>query len=90
MRGRRTPHTASTITAISEGIRAVNAVFLADGVIDEQELRAVRVLRIAAGYAARADWDRRASQAWENDGEVNRRLLIELREMDDDFPLEAA
>lgn len=47
-------------------------------------------MRQAVAEALRADWNRRARQSIENNGAINPRLQQELREMDDEFPLDAA
>lgn len=87
---RETPHTAATVTAISDGHRAAMVVFLRDGVIDEGEMTVIRAMRQAVAEALRADWARRARQSVENNGRIGPRLLRELREMDAEYPLDAA
>lgn len=82
-------HTSEVVTAIGDGRRALNVLFLADGRIDEDEMRVIRVFRQAQAHALRADWGRKARQSVENRGEVNGQLMRELREINDEYPLEA-
>lgn len=87
---RVTPHTAATITAISDGYRAARVVFLRDGVVDADEMVALRAFRAAQATALRADWSRRARQSVENEGEINPRLVREFGEIEAEYPLEAS
>jgi hypothetical protein len=91
---RRPALTADTITAISEGYRAVYVVFLRDGRIDDTERCALDALDTAAGRAAWADWSRRARHSVEDGGVVNITLERERRELiarwGQPEPLEAA
>lgn len=87
---RTTPHTAATITAISDGYRAARVVFLRDGVVDADEMTVLRAVRAAMAPAIRADWSRRARQSVENDGEINPRLVREYREIEQEYPLDDA
>lgn len=87
---RETPHTAATIDAISEAYRAARVVFLRDGVVDADELPVLRSIRAAMAPATRADWNRRARQSVENNGEINPRLVRELAEIEAEYPLDAA
>ena len=87
---RTTAHTVATIHAIGDAYRGARLVFLRDGVVDAEEMEVLRVFRAAQALALRADWNRRARQSIENSGAINPRLQQELREMDDEFPLDAA
>lgn len=87
---RTTPHTAATITAISDGYRAARVVFLRDGMVDADEMQVLRSIRAAQATALRADWSRRARQSVENDGEINPRLEREYREIEQEYPLEVS
>ena len=87
---RLAPATAETVTAISEGSRALNVVFMRDGVVDEAEMAIIRQFRAAMRHALRADWSRRARQSIENEGAINGRLEREWRELDAEYPDSAA
>jgi hypothetical protein len=91
---RRAALTADTITAISEGCRTAEVVFLRDGRIDDGEQTVLDALNLAAGYAAWADWARRQRNSVEDSGVVNITLERERRELrqrwGDPDPLEAA
>jgi len=51
-------------------------------------MEVLRVFRAAQALALRADWNRRARQSIENNGAINPRLRQEIREIDDEFPLD--
>lgn len=87
---RLAPFTGEAVTAISDGSRALNVVFLADGVIDEREMAVIRQFRHAQSMAVRADWSRKARQSVENNGYVNGQLEREYRELEADFGGDAA
>ena len=87
---RLAPLTGEVMTAISDGSRALNVLFLADGVIDEREMDVIRGFRHAQAIALRADWSRRARQSIENGGVINSRLEREYRELEAEFGPEAA
>ena len=87
---RLAPLTSEVVTAISDGARALNMVFLSDGVIDEHEMDVIRGFRHAQAIALRADWSRRARQSIENGGEINARLEREYREIEAEFATDAA
>lgn len=82
---RLAPLTGEAVAAISDGSRALNVLFLRDGVIDQQEMAVIRKFRNAQAIALRADWSRRARQSIENGGAINGRLEREYRELEDEF-----
>lgn len=79
---RPTPRTARTVTAVSDGYRALNVIFMRDGELDPEERYALHLIHSAGGHAAMADWQRRARNSYEDSGRINDTLAAERRELE--------